>query len=108
MKPIVYCKECDHRYENLDGTMECMRFECLTVEPDDFCAWGEYGEGTKERQRTKEEEEEFQRWLDSLPTVMASSATFLDFIPKDAEMLDTDWLKTGIPISVRLDWQKGE
>lgn len=77
MKEIIYCKDCDHRYEMLDGTMECMRFECLTVEPDDFCAWGERGEGTKERQRTKEEEEEFQRWLESNPMVMASSATIL-------------------------------
>ena len=78
MKTIIYCKECDHRYENLDGTMDCMRFECLTVEPDDFCAWGEYGEGTKEKPPT---EEDIRRWEemknDPNYRLMASSATIL-------------------------------
>lgn len=77
MKEIIYCRECDYRYEMLDGEMECAFHVYMTVTPDDFCAWGEHGEGTKERQRTKEEEEEFQRWLESSPKVMASSATIL-------------------------------
>ena len=104
MKTIIYCKECDHRYENLDGTMDCMRFECLTVEPDDFCAWGEVGEGTKERQRTKEEEEEFQRWLNSNPKVMASSATILT--EADLERMK-EALAASPMISVTMN-QKGE
>ena len=74
---IVQCKYCDNRYENLDGTMECMFHECLDVNPDDYCAWGKPGSGVKERKRTKEEEEEYQKWLDSIPSVMASSTTVL-------------------------------
>lgn len=77
MREIIYCRECDHRYENLDGTMECMWFECITVKPDDFCAWGERGEGTKEEPRkpwTEEEQEEFFR---KHPRMIASSATIL-------------------------------
>lgn len=77
MKTIIYCRDCDHRYEMLDGEMECMYHECMTVKPDDYCAWGERGDGLKKRKRTKEEEEEYQKWVDSLPKVAASSTMIL-------------------------------
>lgn len=77
MKDIIYCRECDHRYEMLDGEWECMYHEYQRIKPDDFCAWGERGEGTKEEPRKPWTEEEREEFFKKYPMMMASSATIL-------------------------------